>query len=255
MRGLGQTAKALAIAGGIYRPVRWLARRFSARQRRRLADEVALYRALVPQGALCFDVGANIGEKSEAMLLAGARVVAFEPHPLVLGELGARCAPWPGWQVVRAAVGSRSAIATLHTRAAHGQSSLVEDWEGQATGRVDVPVVTLDAAIERFGLPHYCKIDVEGWELEVLRGLSHPLPLVSFEFHLGGRGVTDTRACLAVLDRQGPGEVNVTPAERAAFHWPRWMPLAEFLAWYPGDLPTTLPGNPYGDIYVRRSIR
>ena len=37
--------------------------------------------------------------------------------------------------------------------------------------------------ISRFGAPDFCKINVEGLELEVLRGLSRPVPALSFEYH------------------------------------------------------------------------
>ena len=62
-------------------------------------------------------------------------------------------------------------------------------------GTFEVPVVTLDAAIEHYGVPAYCKIDVEGWEFEVLRGLSQAVDLISLEFHLTDRDIAKTRAC------------------------------------------------------------
>jgi hypothetical protein len=112
-------------------------------------------------------------------------------------------------------------------------------------------VVTLDAAIRAFGKPTYCKIDVEGWEFEVLRGLSQGLPLISFEFHLTDVDARKTRACLERLLELGATHANLTPAERSTFHFPDWMPVRELLDWFPGDLGSTLPGLPYGDIYVR----
>ena len=51
-------------------------------------------------------------------------------------------------------------------------------WDGET--RVDV--TTLDCLIERFGLPAFCKIDVEGSQLEVLRGLSRALRVIAFEY-------------------------------------------------------------------------
>jgi hypothetical protein len=47
--------------------------------------------------------------------------------------------------------------------------------------------------VSTFQLPYYCKIDVEGWEYEVLLGFSHAIPLMSFEFHLSERGVAKTK--------------------------------------------------------------
>lgn len=247
--------KRLTVSAGLYRPARWMARRLRPETLRAHQDDVALVRSLVSGGALCFDIGANIGEKSEAMLDAGAKVVAFEPNPRVLPELHARCAHRRDWTCVAAALGSGAGIATLHARVFHSQSSLSAEWDGAVAATYDVPVITLDAAIARYGMPAYCKIDVEGWELEVFRGLSQAMPLLSFEFHLDDRGIAKTRACLARLATLGPATVNLTPAERSQWHLAEWMPLAAFAEWFPGDLASTLPGKLYGDIYVRTPAR
>ena len=242
--------KQLAVRTGLYRPARWAERlvRGTAAQHR---AEQALYRSIIPPGALCFDVGANIGEKSEAMLAADARVVAFEPNPAVWPELEARCGDRPRWTLVRAAVGARSAVLDLHTRVSSGQSSMIAEWEGVPLGSCPVPVITLDAAIERFGVPYYCKIDVEGWEEQVLRGLSHAIPLLSFEFHLSAADISKTRACLNHLRAFGQAEVAIAPAETPSFLTGHWVSLASFVDWFPGNLQETLPGSGYGDVFVR----
>ena len=243
--------KQLSITTGLYRPIRGLYRRVHPSRQRAFQEDVDLYRALLPPGALCFDVGANTGEKSEALLLAGAsRVVAFEPNPAVQSELRARCGRWENWTAVEAALGGAAGFATLHTRESTAQSSLLEDWEGSITGACHVPVLTLDSAVEHFGRPFYLKIDVEGWELEVLKGLTRPVPLTSFEFHLNEQDIRKTLACLERLGQFGPARVNLTPAEGSRFHLAEWEPLERFLGWFPDDLERTLPGYHYGDIFV-----
>lgn len=212
-----------------------------------------MLRHTIPQGSLCFDVGAHFGAKSEALLLAGARVVAFEPNPDVLPELRARCGTHPSWMLVATALGSSPALLTLNMHERSGESSFDPEWKGGAgfVGKRTVPVSTLDEAIRVFGTPYYCKIDVEGWENEVLQGLSTPIPLVSFEFHINQDITPRTIACLRLLSRFGAAAVNVTPAESTHFHLREWMPIQEFIDWYPGDLAQTLPQWPVGDIYVR----
>jgi len=54
-------------------------------------NDASFYQNLLPSGGLVFDVGANIGEKSEALLEAGMKVIAFEPNPEVIAELLGRC--------------------------------------------------------------------------------------------------------------------------------------------------------------------
>lgn len=246
--------KSMALASGLYRPARWLARRLRPAELRAHRGDIRLYRSLLPDGALCFDVGANIGVKSEAMLEAGARVISFEPHPLMLAELRARCGHHERWTLVPTALGSRAAVGTLYAHRAHAESSLDRDWRGQVVATYHVPVVTLDAAIERFGKPFYCKIDVEGWELEVLRGLTTTIPLLSIEFHLADRDVASTLSCLERLSAFGASHVNLSAAESSNLHFPEWMSLEEFRRWFPGDLKRSLPGDLYGDIFVRNAM-
>jgi hypothetical protein len=85
----------------------------------------------------------------------------------------------------------------------------------------------------------------------VLKGLSQPIPLLSFESNLSGDNVAKTRGCLERLAEFGPAQVNITLAEMPAFHWHDWRSLQSFLEWFPGDLRQSLPGSAYGDIFVR----
>jgi len=110
------TVKNLSIHIGVYRPAHWLSRRLQRDQLQTYLSDISLYRSLLPPGALCFDVGANIGEKSETFLRAGARVVAFEPNPTVLPELRARCSRERNWTVVPTALGASVGIETLYDR-------------------------------------------------------------------------------------------------------------------------------------------
>jgi len=209
------------------------------------------YRHLLPANALCFDVGANIGNKSEAMLETGAQVVAFEPNPLVLPELKARCRHFRNWTLVETALGEKAAIETLYARECHLQSSLTRAWEGKIVHGYPVPVVTLDAAIDTFGCPDYCKIDVEGWEFPVLKGLTRPIPLISFEFHLEEGNVAATLRCLEYLRHLGPATVNVSAAESPTFIFKTWHPLDGFGDHFPENVKDLITDHSYGDIYVR----
>jgi len=245
--------KNISLALGFYTSARKVNLLLRPGIRRSWKEDIVFYRNLLPPGALCFDVGAHFGAKSETLLRAGASVVAFEPNPNVVEELRTRCGRNRNWAFVAAALGSKATIMTMYEHQRSGESSFDPEWKGGdgIVGAIHVPVMTLDTAIASFGIPHYCKIDVEGWEDEVLRGLSSPIPLISFEFHINERITPRTKNCLRRLMEFGPASVNVTPAETVAFHFEEWMPLDEFLEWYPGDLERTLPLYPVGDIYVR----
>jgi hypothetical protein len=86
---------------------------------------------------------------------------------------------------------------------------------------VTVPVTTIDSLIAIHGEPAFCKIDVEGFEREVLRGLSRPLERLSFEFH--AEFIGETLACLERLRELAPYRFNFTQENRPVFESTRTL--------------------------------
>jgi FkbM family methyltransferase len=249
--------KELVVRTSMYRPARWIDRHLLRPSQGRLFRTMtSFYSALLPRGALCFDIGANIGEVSEACLAVGARVIALEPQPGCAAELEARCGHYPDFSAIRAAVAAKPGIARLHIHADHGSSSLSPSWMGgsaNVTASVDVPVVSLAALVAYYGLPYYCKIDVEGSEEEVLSTLPAPIPLLSFEYHRSG--VERALHCLArirqLMTSDTALEVNLTPAEGFVFRFSNWIPWKEFADGFRDYLSGDTA--PYGDVWARPS--
>ncbi len=213
-------------------------------------DDLAFYSQFVQPGDLCFDVGANYGAKAEVFLRLGAKVIAFEPQRDCVEELRARLGPHPRLVPINAAVGSSSGQGTLHVSKHRTASSLVQDWQGEAECGVEVPVTTLDDAIAEFGVPRFCKIDVEGWELEVFKGLSRAIPALSYEYHLKRDGTTQALACLDHLSRFGDLLVNITAAERPTFARSQWWNKSDFIDFFRREVPQ-MRGYGYGDIFAK----
>jgi FkbM family methyltransferase len=241
------------VCSGLYRPGQW-SRLTSAAARRRFQFNTDFYHTLLPPNSLVFDVGANIGERSEELLAAGATVVAFEPQPRCAQQLRARCrSRRDRLSTVESALGSAPGSATLYMTSNGAESSLSSNWVSAPKVAATVDVTTLDASIARFGAPYYCKIDVEGWELEVLKGLSQPLPFVSLEFHDRVEDLEKAQRCLDYVSKLAEVEFNLTAAEVPEFQLEKWLPVEEF----PRVVEHNIRGNyalRYGDIFVRTPL-
>lgn len=213
------------------------------------------YRQNLRAGDIVFDVGTHVGSRARAMRAAGATVIAFEPQ-----QPFAKFLRWSlprDVTLVQAALGSRETEAELAVSSLHPTvSSLRTDFVAAASAapgfkhvRWDsvqkVRVVTLDSQISQHGMPSYVKIDVEGFELEVLSGLTRPVPMLSVEYLPSFSKLT-----LAVVDRLaelGNYRFNPVVGERAQFLWQEWRSSAEVKAWL-----ESLPADgPSGDLFAR----
>lgn len=201
-----ETSSGLATLAAVFRSYRVYRLGAAARRRRSAMD--ALYRSLVAPGDLVFDIGSHAGDRVACFRRIGARVVAVEPQPVLARLQAFLSALDTAVTVERAAVGARPCTLPLYinprnlTVATLSVSLLAAAqtdprWRDQRwTRRRSVAVTTLDRLIERYGQPRFIKIDVEGFEAEVLAGLREPVPALSFEFTLVQRSVA-----LAALER------------------------------------------------------
>jgi FkbM family methyltransferase len=162
--------------------------------RARRGDMDCLYRRFVKPDNLVFDVGAHVGDRIASFRRLGARVVAVEPQPALARTLKLLYGRDRAVVIEPAAVGRSAGSIDLKVNLANPTVSTASDafikaadgapgWEGQRwTKTVRVPVTTLDALIDRHGSPSFIKLDVEGFEVEALMGLTRPVPALSFEF-------------------------------------------------------------------------
>jgi FkbM family methyltransferase len=169
---------------------KWLRGSRAVRQSRLMRK---FYSSLLPKNALVFDVGANVGTMTQVFTSLGARVIAVEPNPDCARHIELTTSR-KNVEVLQAAVGERNGLAVLKVSDRKDKmSSLSDEWRdavskenpgylGMWKRERTVPIVSLDALIERYGTPFYIKIDVEGYEEQVLQGLSVMPRLLSFEF-------------------------------------------------------------------------
>ena len=211
----------------------------------------------ISPGSLVFDIGAHVGNRVSVFLQLGANCVAVEPQPVFAALLQTLYDKHPVFTLEQAALGSAEGTTALHiSRRTPTVSTTASAWKEQV-GRtpsfagvswdesVTTAVTTLDALIDRYGLPDLCKIDVEGSELAVLLGLSRPLPLVSLEYIPAV--AADTVACLARLESLGQYEYNWSRGETQRLREKSWLTHDEMTA----RLHEMKSDDNSGDIYAR----
>ena len=151
----------------------------------------ALYARFVRPGDLCFDVGAHVGNRVGCFRRLGARVLAVEPQPDCVAVLRRLYGRDPDVAIEAVGVADRAGTGQLSVVTTNPTvSTLSAEWQAEVgplfgvrwDRTLEVPLVTMDALIARHGEPAFAKIDVEGFEEQVLAGLSRPLRALSFEF-------------------------------------------------------------------------
>jgi FkbM family methyltransferase len=214
----------------------------------------SFYAQFFQPGDVVFDVGANQGEYAECFAREGARVVAIEPneaHRLRLHALSQFLSITPEY----VAVSDKSGTATLNVCSTSGYSTLASaqsDWMADSPdyahvewiGQAQVRTVTLDELAAKHGKPAFVKIDIEGYELEALKGLNCAPRYLSFEYGVRRKDLGE--ACLALLGERG---YRFRPIDGRGFRFsaPDWMTSAAAREWL---AERTLDRGEYGDFFA-----
>lgn len=148
-----------------------------------------------PDRIVLFDVGAFEGEYTEVLLrtfedLPGVEVHAFEPAAPAFHELTAKFAGHSRVRLVKAALGDRAATVSLHLDPSPKMNSLVQrPYFETALATEEVAVMTLDEYCARNSIASISvlKIDVEGYEMNVLKGATRMIGtrgigIIQFEY-------------------------------------------------------------------------
>ncbi len=158
----------------------------------RRRNELNFFSQFVKRGDICFDIGACVGQMSKIYLNLGAKkVVCVEPSKQCLQQLYKSFKNKKRVIIVPKGVAEKNGRLKLYTNKDEPAIATMNDkWRREFrfsnnfkwTDSYTVPVTTLDSLIRQYGLPTFCKIDVEGFEKPVIKGLSQPIKFISFEF-------------------------------------------------------------------------
>lgn len=214
------------------------------------------YNQFLKEGELCFDVGANVGNRIEPMLKIGAKVIAIEPQKkcieILHKKFGDRIT------VVTKGLSEKEEVKEFYISDASTISSFSKEWIDKvketrfryyAWNKVEkVEMTTLDNLINQYGLPAFIKIDVEGYELEVLSGLTKKVKFLSFEYTVPEQ--TDKAiACLQKLIKINPDlKCNFSVGESMQLEKQEWLSAQEMLQFVNSK---TFTDTGFGDIYIQ----
>lgn len=216
-----------------------------------------LYRQFLTPGSLAFDIGSHLGNRIGVWSRLGARVVALEPNPDCRPIIETLHGHRRNLTFLPMAVGAQTGRATMYCDPAHPTlNTLSPDWIQTVkrtapfahinwTAGCETQLVTLDMLIRDYGLPDFCKIDVEGFELQVLNGLSIPLPALSVEYLPSA--IEEALGCIERLQTLGSYEFNLSVRETMHLKWKQWQPAGKINS----ELRALPVGARAGDVYAR----
>ena len=215
------------------------------------------YSQFVGEGDLCFDIGAHVGNRTDAFRALGATVIAVEPQPICVDYLRKRFRQDDQVTIVSKAISDNAGQIDLHI--SHTTPTITtasdESWRDHINDNAwyevqweeiqTVDAITFDDLIDAFGVPAFCKIDVENYESRVLAGLSTPIPCLSFEYY--PPHLQDTLGCFDLLEKLGQYEFNWSFGESQVLRSEKWLnveQMREIVSNYTQH-------SEYGDVYAR----
>lgn len=244
-------------------PVKW---RFRIRKAR--MNESLLYRkrrefylSFFDDNRLYFDVGANLGNRIEPIIFDKIQIVAVEPqvdcikylknkfHELITIEpvaLGANVGATNIYIANASTVSSISSKFIKKTKES-GRFSGVS-WDSDVMVKLNM----LDNFIDKHGVSGFIKIDVEGYENEVLKGLTRPVPAFSFEYTLPELK-EELVFCFNEVNRiyNNNFYFNYAPGEELVYGYNSYRHSAELQKMFEDP---KFNKSGFGDIYIKKAI-
>jgi len=218
-----------------------------------------IYKNILKKDALCFDIGANIGNKSETFLAYSKKVICVEPQLNCALKIKNRFVNNDNVIVVNKGCGPNIGKSMLFVSNRYNTLSTMSEKFIETTKKerfngvswdssIEVDVTTLDALIDEYGLPHFCKIDIEGYESEVLKGLTQTIPYISVEFTPELK--EKTFECIDILIKIDKDYLfNYSEGESEIFTFDTWLKpdeMKEFLS-KNNDFKIS-----FGDLYAKK---
>jgi len=224
---------------------------------------IKFYSQFITKGDLCFDIGANIGSRTEVFLRLGAEVVSVEPQNICMRKLRKKYDSNKKVSLIHQAVSDFEGEEEIMISNSHVVSSMSQEWINSLKASdmffvstsafrwqksVKVKVTTLDKLIQEYGKPAFCKIDVEGYEYKVLKGLTKSVGTISFEFTPTKEFINSAMDIVKHLETVAEVNFNYSLGESMTLALKEWVNAEAILK----ILPTLSQKTSFcGDIYAR----
>jgi FkbM family methyltransferase len=214
---------------------------------------------IIKKNDLIFDVGCNMGNKSQEFLKFDTKIVGFEPQPKCVNMLNNIFAN--NSSIIIEPIGldffkGKSFIyeATHHTISSMSLDFINKVKEERFTDcnwgkKIEIQVDTLDNMILKYGTPNYIKIDVEGYELNVLKGLSSSIENISIEFT--PELCQNSIDCINYIETiNGNCKYNYGYCNNNYFKYENWVNKEEIISYLKSVKDYKFE---FGDIYIKKN--
>jgi FkbM family methyltransferase len=219
-------------------------------------NQVNFFAQFIKKGDLVIDIGANMGFKTNVFLKLGAKVVSVEPQQACTLALKQRFGN--KITLIEKGVGATNGEVDFYISNNHEMSSFKQNWLSDfdpkrfENSKVDkvikMQLTTLDDLIRDNGNPSFIKIDVEGFEEEVFKGLNVSFKILSFEFALP-ENLNGLLNCLMLLNQKYNSlSFNYAVYNKTTLELNTWLSFDEIFALVKTD---KFIESFAGDIYVK----
>ena len=184
---------------------------------------------------LLFDIGANRGDATVAGITKGYKVIACEPAPKIYAELVKNFIYNPDVIPLKVAVSdSNNESIEFYEADEDGLSTINKDWltasdmpyAGKPYRTVKANTITLDSLAQTYGEPDLIKIDVEGAEWSVFKGMAKHCGKLAFEWT--NVTIGEHQSQIEYLESLGYKEVAPQFIEHHLQEPEVWYPISDF---------------------------